>query len=130
MSEPSGIDQTGGTYNRAQADIDAARTAIEDNIAAMAKAGNTVQQIHDDVRLAYVADSSNIFSGKLQEWMQAYTNVKQKVDTLHQALTDADKTQNQGEMDAQQYGSAWSPSAGSYYDASADAYAALGGGAK
>ncbi|MEE1746117.1 hypothetical protein ABZ776_07315 [Streptomyces sp. NPDC007076] len=117
----------GGTYTREQQDIDKARAALENHVAAMAKAGSTVQQIHDDVRLAYVADSSSIFSSKLNEWMQAYTNIKAKVDQLHQGLTAADKIQTAGEMDAQGYGQAWQ-SGGSFHNASDATYAALGGG--
>ncbi|WP_320775868.1 hypothetical protein [Streptomyces sp. CRN 30] len=108
---------TGSVYNRAQQDIDTARAALEAQITEMVKAGNTVQQIHDDVRLSYVATSSSIFSAKLQEWQQAYTNIKQSVDHLHQALTDADQIQSAGEMTAADYAGAWSNTADSYYDA-------------
>ncbi|GGS41703.1 hypothetical protein AB0E75_10525 [Streptomyces griseoviridis] len=108
---------TGSVYNRAQQDIDTARAALETQIAEMVKAGNTVQQIHDDVRLSYVAASSSIFSSKLQEWMQAYTNIKQAVDHLHQALTDADQIQNTGEMSAAEYAGAWANTGDSFYQA-------------
>ncbi|MFE4451352.1 hypothetical protein [Streptomyces sp. NPDC056796] len=114
--------------NRQQADIDLARAALEDNVLAMAKAGATAEQIRSDASLAYIAQSSAIFGQKLEEWMEAYRTVKAKVDALHVALTEADRTQNAGEMDAQTYSSAWSPSGESYFDAGDNAYLALRGG--
>ncbi|MFD6426664.1 hypothetical protein [Streptomyces sp. NPDC060198] len=122
-------DTVGGSdrYNREQAAIDLARQALEDNVAAMAKAANTVRQIHDDVRISYVAASATSFTNKLEEWLDVYNTVKQRVDSLHQALTAADQTHNTGEMDAQQYSAAWSPSGGTFTDEGESAYAALSG---
>jgi putative N-acetylmannosamine-6-phosphate epimerase len=114
---PTMGDSTAGLFNRQQVDVDKARTALENHVATMARAGATVSAIHDDVRMAYVADSSSIFSSKLQQWMQAYTDIKSKVDALHASLSAADVIHNTSEMDASQYASAWDGGGSGYYHA-------------
>ncbi|WP_328330771.1 MULTISPECIES: hypothetical protein [unclassified Streptomyces] len=111
------VDSAPGLFNRQQADIDKARTALENHVATMARAGATVSAIHDDVRMSYVADSSSIFSSKLQQWMQSYNDIKGKVDALHSSLMAADTIHNSSEMDAAQYASAWDGGGSGYYQA-------------
>jgi flagellar hook-associated protein FlgK len=90
-------------------------SSLQAHTAWMNNVQQNVNQIHDDVRAHYVADSSTIFQGKIQEWISAYQGVQKACNDLHDALTQATGQIHKGVSDAVHVGSGWSPSS-SYYD--------------
>ncbi|GAA3185851.1 MULTISPECIES: WXG100 family type VII secretion target [Streptomyces] len=101
-----------GGMEKKDEDIRQALSLLNEQMGKMRTAGQTVETTVQSVARNFDSGASRQFQTKMQEWIETYNQVSQKVNTLHDNLEAANQTLNTGDTDAHDLAAGWDAGGG------------------